>query len=105
MHRDGFAHLEVPVSTKALIIIGLVSFVLLNASLMGLYLLMGAAAPDANADELPVNSTLPSFSLTSDKGTTIDNAAMIGAQGYYEYLAGHMAGMDLNGIASLPIDA
>jgi len=66
------------VSTKALIIIGLVSFVLLNASLMGLYLLMGVAAPEANADELPILSTLPSFSLTSDKGTTIDNAAMAG---------------------------
>ena len=26
-----------------------------------------------------------------------DNAAMIGAQGYYELLAGHAAGMDLNG--------
>ena len=26
-----------------------------------------------------------------------DNAAMIGAQGYYELLAGHTAGLDLNG--------
>ncbi len=34
-----------------------------------------------------------------------DNAAMIGSQGYYEFLAGHTAGLDLNGIASLPIDA
>lgn len=34
-----------------------------------------------------------------------DNAAMIGAQGYYEFLAGHTAGLDLNGVASLPIDA
>lgn len=34
-----------------------------------------------------------------------DNAAMIGSQGYYEFLAGHTAGMDLNGVASLPIDA
>lgn len=34
-----------------------------------------------------------------------DNAAMIGAQGYYELLAGHTAGLDLNGVASLPIDA
>ena len=33
-----------------------------------------------------------------------DNAAMIGAQGYYEWQAGHTAGLDLNGIASLPID-
>ena len=34
-----------------------------------------------------------------------DNAAMIGTQGYYEFLAGHTAGLDLNGVASLPIDA
>ena len=29
-----------------------------------------------------------------------DNAAMIGAQGYYEYLAGNVAGMDLNAYAT-----
>lgn len=34
-----------------------------------------------------------------------DNGAMIGSQGYYEFLAGHTAGLDLNGIASLPVDA
>ena len=34
---------------------------------------------------------LPELSLCGD------NAAMIGAQGYYEFLAGHTAGMDLNG--------
>lgn len=33
-----------------------------------------------------------------------DNAAMIGAQGYYEYLAGHTAGMDLNAYATREID-
>ena len=32
-----------------------------------------------------------------------DNAAMIGCQGYYEYLAGHIAGWDLNARASLDI--
>ena len=32
-----------------------------------------------------------------------DNAAMIGSQGYYEYLAGHTAGWDLNAKASLDI--
>ena len=30
-----------------------------------------------------------------------DNAAMIGAQGYYEYLAGHVAGTDLNAYANM----
>ena len=34
-----------------------------------------------------------------------DNGAMIAAQGYYEFLAGHTAGLDLNGVASLPVDA
>ena len=32
-----------------------------------------------------------------------DNAAMVGAQGYYEYLAGHTAGLDLNACAEMPI--
>ena len=29
-----------------------------------------------------------------------DNGAMIAAQGYYEYLAGHTAGMELNAYAT-----
>ena len=33
-----------------------------------------------------------------------DNAAMIAAQGYYEYLAGNIAGTDLNSLPTLPID-
>ncbi len=33
-----------------------------------------------------------------------DNAAMVGAQGYYEYTAGHVAGPDLNACATLPIE-
>jgi len=33
-----------------------------------------------------------------------DNGAMIGAQGYYEYLAGHTAGMDLNAYATREIE-
>lgn len=41
----------------------------------------------------------PSLSLCGD------NAAMIAAQGYYELLAGNTAGMDLNAVASMPIDA
>lgn len=32
-----------------------------------------------------------------------DNAAMIGAQAYYEYLNGQLAGMDLNACAAMPI--
>ena len=33
-----------------------------------------------------------------------DNAAMIGAQGYYEYLAGHTAGQDLNAYATKTLE-
>ncbi|NCC67109.1 MAG: tRNA (adenosine(37)-N6)-threonylcarbamoyltransferase complex transferase subunit TsaD [Clostridia bacterium] len=33
-----------------------------------------------------------------------DNAAMIGCQGYYEFLAGHTAGSDLNAYANMEID-
>ena len=33
-----------------------------------------------------------------------DNGAMIGAQAYYEYLAGVRAGQDLNAYATMPID-
>jgi len=34
-----------------------------------------------------------------------DNAAMIGAQGYYEFLAGHLADQSLNGRPAMEIDA
>ena len=40
---------------------------------------------------------LPPLSLCGD------NAAMIGSQGYYEYLTGHTAGWELNAKASLDI--
>ena len=33
-----------------------------------------------------------------------DNAAMIGCQGYYEYLAGRRAGMNLNAYATMDAD-
>lgn len=65
-------------STKALITIGLVSFVLLNASLMGLYIVAGAADTNEPSAELPVLSTLPDFSLTSDKGTEVNKGTMAG---------------------------
>jgi N6-L-threonylcarbamoyladenine synthase len=32
-----------------------------------------------------------------------DNAAMVGAQGYYEFLSGKRASMDLNAVASMSI--
>ncbi len=33
-----------------------------------------------------------------------DNAAMVGVQGYYEYLSGNISGMDLNASATMPIN-
>ena len=34
-----------------------------------------------------------------------DNAAMVGAQGYYEFLKNNLAKMDLNACAAMPVDA
>ena len=41
---------------------------------------------------------LPALSLCGD------NAAMVGAQGYYEYLAGRRGDMSLNAAATMPIE-
>ena len=48
-------------------------------------------------DKVGAKLWLPPLSLCGD------NAAMIGCQGYYEYLAGNTAGWDLNARASLDI--
>ena len=48
-------------------------------------------------DQLGVNLYMPPLSLCGD------NAAMIGAQGYYEYLAGNIADMELNAYATKSI--
>lgn len=39
-----------------------------------------------------------------DKGLCGDNAAMVGAQGYYEYLSGNTANSDLNAYATMSIE-
>ena len=49
------------------------------------------------AEKLGVEVFLPPLKLCGD------NAAMIGSQGYYEYLAGHTAGMELNAYATKSI--
>lgn len=51
----------------------------------------------AAADKLGVQVYMPPLSLCGD------NAAMIGAQGYYEYLAGNIADMSLNAYATKSI--
>jgi len=38
------------------------------------------------------------------KSLCTDNAAMVGSQGYYEYISGNVADLDLNAVATLPID-
>ena len=52
----------------------------------------------ALADSLGVRLCAPPLSLCGDNG------AMIGAQAYYEFLAGHTAGQDLNAWATMPCD-
>jgi len=55
------------------------------------------ADPEAACRGSGARLWLPPLSLCGD------NAAMIGSQGYYEYLAGHTAGWELNAKASLDI--
>ena len=51
----------------------------------------------AAAERLGATVYLPPLKLCGD------NAAMIGAQAYYEYLAGNTAGMELNAYATKSI--
>lgn len=51
----------------------------------------------AACDEAGLSLYVPPLSLCGD------NAAMVASQGYYEWQAGHVAGVDLNAVASLPI--
>ena len=53
----------------------------------------------AECDKKGYTFYLPPLSLCGD------NAAMIGSQAYYEYLAGHIADQSLNGRAAMEIDA
>ena len=39
-----------------------------------------------------------------EKSLCTDNAAMVGSQGYYEYLSGNISDLSLNAVATLPID-
>ena len=50
------------------------------------------------AQALGAQVFLPQLSLCGD------NAAMVAAQGYYEFLAGHTAHSNLNGLPTLGID-
>ncbi len=52
----------------------------------------------SRADKNGMTLYVPPLSLCGD------NAAMIGCQGYYEYLAGTVAGADLNAVATMSLD-
>ncbi len=65
-------------SFKVLFITGIAFFVLLNASLMGLFLLSGAVEAPPESDVLPVLYPLPEFSLTSDKDSPLSKADLKG---------------------------
>lgn len=52
----------------------------------------------AGAENLGARLYLPALPLCGD------NAAMVAAQGYYEYKAGHTADLSLNGLATLSIE-
>ena len=53
---------------------------------------------EQGAAKLGIRVYLPAPALCDD------NAAMIASQGYYEFTAGHVADLSLNGMATLPID-
>ena len=52
----------------------------------------------SEAQKRGVRLSMPPLSLTGD------NAAMIAAQAYYEYLAGHTASAKLNAVATLSVE-
>ncbi len=56
----------------------------------------------ARMEELCASRSLPLYA--PPLSLCGDNAAMVGAQAFYEYRAGHLAGMDLNACATLPIE-
>ena len=64
---------------------------------LGASFLRAVADMQQLAKHTGVDLYLPELSLCGD------NAAMVGAQGYYEYLAGKRAGMDLNAFATMSI--
>ena len=53
---------------------------------------------EAEAKERGLDFFCPQLSLCGDNG------AMVGAQGYYEFLAGHVAGNDLNARPEMPME-
>lgn len=75
---------------------------------LGVTTLVTAGGVSANSllrRELEIKCKENSFELyMPDLSLCGDNAAMVGSQGYYEYLSGNIAPLDLNAVATLPID-
>ncbi len=65
----------------------------------------GVSANSGLRERLSAESEKRGFSFyLPDRSLCGDNAAMVGCQAYYEYLAGNLATEDLNAVASMPID-
>lgn len=75
---------------------------------LGVTTLVTAGGVSANSllrRELEIKCKENSFELyMPDLSLCGDNAAMVGSQGYYEYLSGNIAPLDLNAVATLSID-
>jgi len=75
---------------------------------LGVTTLVTAGGVSANSllrRELQHECELNAFKLyMPDLSLCGDNAAMVGSQGYYEYLSSNIAQLDLNAVATLPID-
>lgn len=79
-------------SVKALFITGIGCFILLNAALMGLFLLNGSTTAIDTNDELPVIATLPDFHLTSDKDTPLSRDDLLGSVWIADFIFTSCAG-------------
>ena len=65
-------------NTRSLILAGLGMFILLNASLMALYLLMRPSPPRPVEMDLKVIKSLPPFTLTSQAGVPFSSESLAG---------------------------
>ncbi len=66
----------------------------------------GVAANSGLRERLGADCAQPGYSLYMPPLSLCgDNGAMVGCQGYYEYLAGNTAGLELNACANMEIDS
>ena len=82
------------------VVLFLVSNLLAAVSSVLMSFLLGLFADSAMEGDL---SRVWKIALVTPLSLTGDNAAMIGAQAYYEYLAGHTADESLNGLPTMEI--